>query len=110
MHFDGRDADTLCREWHTNVLDDPDDVLPHQNAAIRWAQIGGLTAWLATVSAFWKPAHIYQHCLTFVFLTLPDLGNSPSTTPTPPFINPETMKKYDYELLSNYSIAQNLFI
>ena len=52
MHFDGRDADTICREWHINVLDDPDDVLPHQNAAIRWAQIGGLTAWLATLSAF----------------------------------------------------------
>ena len=52
MHFDGRDADTICRKWHINVLDDPDDVLPHQNAAIRWAQIGGLTAWLATLSAF----------------------------------------------------------
>ena len=45
-------------------------------------------------------------CLTFAFLTLPDLGNSSTANPTLPFINPETMKKYDYKLLNVFTHAR----
>ena len=40
-------------------------------------------------------------CLTFAFLT-----NSPNATPTRPFLNPETMKKYNYKLLNVFSYAR----
>ena len=94
LHFDGGNTDILYRGWYIN------------NFSWLWWRFAQSKYYnsvscnwcfdcmvLATLAAFWNRLLFNNSCLNFAFLTLPDLQNSPKTTPTFPSINPETIKK-----------------
>ena len=107
LYFDGRNADILYREWHIN------DFLMtlmmfYTFKMLRFGELKLVVSLHGQLHylRFRNRSIFLNLCLTFALLTLPDLGNSSTANPTLPFINLETMKKYDCKLLNVFTHAR----